>query len=141
MKRLKTLEADLQNLSIVADEPSSFRIRKSDCPITAYLWQFEPGLSFIGAPRGRAGAKVRLSLRRDHHTPVVFMAEVVSMAPIIAVFHATHIGKTEDRSRNRRLRRKRPSLAAVIRGCGLRSAVRGQVAATHNAVPRIAESH
>jgi hypothetical protein len=31
------------------------------------------------------------------------MTDVVAMAPIIAVFNATHIGETEDRSRSRGL--------------------------------------
>src|SRR5271156_2691701 len=91
--RLVTLEADLQNLAVVADEPSGFRIRKSDRPVTAHLWQFEPGLSFVGSPSGRAGVEVRLGLGRDHNGPVVSVAEVVLMVPIIVVFKATHIGE------------------------------------------------
>ena len=81
--RLRPLEADLQNLAIVADEPSGFRIRKSHCPITAHLRQREPGLSFIGTPSGCAGVEVRLSLGRDYDGPVLIMAGVVLIAPII----------------------------------------------------------
>src|SRR5580698_1985335 len=128
--RLRQLEADLQNLAVVADEPSGFRIRKSDRPVTAHLRQFKPGSSFIGSPGGCAGVEVRLSLGRDHDGPVVFMAEVVLISPIIVVLKATHIGETEDRSWNGRLVGKRPCLAAIIRGCGLGGAVRSQVAAT-----------
>ena len=80
-KRLRTLEGDLQNLAIVADEPSGFRISKSDRPITAHLWQFEPGLSFIGSPSGCAGGEVRLSFVRDYDGPIVFMAEAILMGP------------------------------------------------------------
>src|SRR4051794_18610445 len=97
----RTLEADLQDLAIVADEPSGFRICKRDRPVTTRLRQFEPGLSFIGSPSGCAGGEVRLSFGRDHDGPTVFMAEAVVIAPIImaeavviapiiVVFAATH---------------------------------------------------
>ena len=82
-RRLRTLEADLQNLAVVADEPSGFRIRKSDRPITAHLREFEPGLSFIGTPSGCAGVEVRLSLGRDYDGPVLVMGGVFLIAPII----------------------------------------------------------
>jgi len=72
-----TLEADLQDLAVVADEPSCFWIRKGDRPIAAHLRQLEPGLSFIGSPGGCAGSEVWLSLGRDHDGPLVFMAEAV----------------------------------------------------------------
>ena len=139
--RLSALEANFENLSVVAHEPSGFRIRKSDRPVTADLRQFEPGLSFIGSPSGRAGFEVRLSLGSNHHGSVVFMAEFVLIAPIIVVFKAAHIGEAEDRSRNRRLGGKRPCLAAIIRGRGLGIAVARQVATTHNAMPGIAKRH
>src|ERR1700722_12752947 len=85
------LEADLQNLPVVADEPSGFRTRKSDSPVTAHLRQFEPGVSFIGSPGGRAGGEVRRSFRRDHNGPIVFMAEAVSFAPGIVVLESARI--------------------------------------------------
>src|SRR6478672_9705882 len=109
-----TLEADLQDLAVVADEPSRFRIRKSDRPVAAHLRQIEPGLSFIGSPGGCAGSEVWLSLGRDHDGPLVLMAEAVPVIPIIAVFAATHIGETEDRSWNGRLLGERPGLAAIV---------------------------
>jgi hypothetical protein len=137
----KVLEANLQNLAVVADEPSGCGIRKSDRPITAHLRQFDPGLPFIRTPGGSAGGEVRLSLCRDHNTAVVFMAEVVSMPPIIAVFSAAHIRQTEDRSWNRRLGRKLPALPAIIRGGHLGSAVVGQVAAAHDPMPGIAKRY
>jgi hypothetical protein len=64
------------------------------------LRQFEPGLSFIGSPSGRAGAEVRLSFGSNHDGPVVFMTEVALMAPIVVALESTSIGETEDRSWN-----------------------------------------
>src|SRR3984957_13393744 len=141
VKEPRALEANLQNLAVVADEPSRPRIRKSDRPVTAHVRQLKPGLSFVWTPGGCAGGEVRLSLRRDHDGAVVFVAGVVSIPPIIVVFNTTHIGETEDCSWNRGLGRKRPLLSAITRSCRLRSAVVGQVAATHNAVPWIAERY
>src|ERR1700744_2626607 len=98
-------------------------------------------MSLIGSPSGCAGGEVGLSFGGDHDGPIVFMAETVSAAPRIVVFEPARIGETEDRSRSGRLVGKRSCLAAVIRGCGLGRAVRGQVAATHDAMPGIAERH
>jgi len=47
---LAVLEADLQDLTAIAHEPSSFRCRKSDCPVASHSWQSGPGASFIGSP-------------------------------------------------------------------------------------------
>src|SRR5271170_2968666 len=101
--RLVTLEADLQNLAVVADEPSGFRIRKGDRPVTAHLWQYEPGLSFVGSPGGRTGVGVRLGLGRDDEGSIMLVAEVVLIVPIFVVFKSAHIGETEDRPWNGRL--------------------------------------
>ena len=141
VKEIRALEANLQNLAVVADEPSGFRVRKTDRPITAHVRQCEPGLSFVWTPCGCAGAEVRQSFSGDHHTAVMFVGEVVSMAPIILVFRATRIGETEDRSCNGRFGGEGPTLTAIMRGCRLGSTVRGQVATTDNAMPGIAESH
>src|SRR6266568_1543629 len=79
------IEADLQNLAVIADEPSGFRICKSDCPVTAHLRQLEPRLPFIGRPRRRAGTKIRLSLGRDHDGLVVVMVEMIFPIPIVPI--------------------------------------------------------
>src|SRR6202030_2493467 len=44
------LEADLQDLTSIAHEPSSFWCRKSDRPVAAHSGKSKPGLSFIGSP-------------------------------------------------------------------------------------------
>src|SRR5207247_9460023 len=44
------LEADLQDLTPIAHEPSSFRSRKSDRPKAADSGQLEPSVSLIGSP-------------------------------------------------------------------------------------------
>jgi addiction module HigA family antidote len=48
------LETDLQNLSVVADEPSGFWVRESDGPVSAHGGQPIPGLALIGSPGGRS---------------------------------------------------------------------------------------
>ena len=140
-KQTSALEANFENLSVVAHEPSGFRIRKSDRPVTADLRQFEPGLSFIRSPSGCARFEVRLSLAVTTTVRSYSWPNSSLIAPIIVVFQAAHIGEAEDRSRNRRLGGKRPCLAAIIRGGGLGIAVARQVAATHNAMPGIAKRY
>src|SRR5437899_8175390 len=44
------LEADLQDLTSIAHEPSSFRSRKSHRPEAAHSGQREPSVSLIGSP-------------------------------------------------------------------------------------------
>jgi hypothetical protein len=48
--RRTMLEADLQNLTSVAHEPSSLWIRKSDGPEAAHAKQVEPSAAFIWSP-------------------------------------------------------------------------------------------
>ena len=43
------LEANLQDLAVIAHEPSSMRIRKSDGPEAAHFRQHDPSLAFIAA--------------------------------------------------------------------------------------------
>lgn len=48
--RRTMLEADLQDLTSIAHEPSSFWIRKSDRPEAAHSRQVEPSAAFIRSP-------------------------------------------------------------------------------------------
>jgi len=44
------LEADLQDLTVITHEPSSFGIREGDGPETAHSGKREPRKAFIGRP-------------------------------------------------------------------------------------------
>src|SRR5579862_4257338 len=137
------LEADLQNLTVIADKPSCLRIRKTDRPVTAHLRKGEPRLSFVGSPSRRTGAEIRLSLGRYYDGPIVFMARMVFPIPVVRVvslFKATGIGETEDRSWSGRLIRKLPCLAAIVGTCCLGTAVGRQITTAHDPVAGIPEA-
>src|SRR6266550_2555101 len=64
----RSLEADLQNATIRAHQPSGFGTGKSYRPVAADTGQREPSVSLIGSP-SRASV-----IGRDHHS----VAEIVS---------------------------------------------------------------
>ena len=48
------LEADLQDLAVVADEPTIMRVCKSDGPIATHVGHHVPRAAFVGSPGRRS---------------------------------------------------------------------------------------
>jgi len=96
-----TLEADLQYLTVIPDEPSGVGIGKSDGPIAAHLRQSEPGAAFVGSPSGFAGGEIRLGLRGDDDRMVAVVAK--AKAFVVALPHAADISEAENGSLHGRL--------------------------------------
>src|SRR5438552_17529526 len=108
--RQTALEADLQNLTSIAHEPSSFRSRKSDSPKAAHSGQCEPSVPFIRGPGCCSCVEVWRRLGGDNNGMVV----VVVCFFKIVMADAVHEAQAENGSRHRRLVGKSPGAAAVI---------------------------
>src|SRR4051794_11077503 len=108
-------EADLQDLTSIAHEPSSLGIRKSDSPVAAHFGQLEPSATFVGSPGRSSGGEVRPRLGSNHNGTVVgmgvFLVGFFILMVVMAI--AADIGETENGSINGRLFRKSPRLAAI----------------------------
>src|SRR5580700_8718626 len=131
------VETNLQDLAVIAHEPSRFRIRKTHRPEPAHSGQFEPGASLIGSPGRRSGAEIRLGLRGNYNGMVVFLVSLVVLVAYLVI--ATDVRQAENCSLHRRLVRKSPSLPAVIRRRRFSRGVRRQIAATQNSVLGVAK--
>src|ERR1700693_3651104 len=109
------VETNLQDLAVIAHEPSRFRIRKTHRPEPAHSGQFVPRASLIGSPGRRSGAEIRLRLRGNDNGMVVFLVSLVVKFLVAFLAIATDVRQAENCSLHRRLVRKGASFAAVIR--------------------------
>jgi len=143
------LEADFQDLAVIAYEPAGFRTCERDGPIAASSWNLEPGAAFVGSPGCGSGTEIRLGFGGDHDgvvevviKPFVLIAAIATiMAMPIAELIAADVSEAKNRSLHGRLVRKSPGFAAILRRCCRSGSVRGQITAAENAVPRVAEGH
>src|SRR6202008_2796742 len=104
------LEADLQNLAVVTDEPAIMWVRKTDGPEAADIWQQIPSAALIGSPRSFSGCEVWFGLGGNYHCVVVFVTALVPTEAYpskLIVTVAADVGETENRSLHGRLVRKR----------------------------------
>src|SRR5256714_5954022 len=94
MPRRSAVEADLQNVAVVAiHQPSCFGAGKGYGPKAAHTGQGKPGLPFIGGP-GCASI-----IGGNHHRALeLLLLEIV----------ATHIAEAKDCACNRRTARQTP---------------------------------
>src|SRR5438552_17323894 len=104
------LEADLQDLTSIAHEPSSFRSCESHRPEAAHVGQCEPSVSLIGSPGRCSCIEVRRRMGGDHNGMVVI---AVSFFKIVMA-NAMHEAQAENGSWHGRLVRKSPSSSAVV---------------------------
>ena len=116
------LEANLQNGTSRAHQPSSFWTRKGYRPVSGHTGQREPGVSLIRSP-GRSSR-----IGRNHHSAaavVSFLSSSLSLSLsflIAAVADRPHITQAENRSGYWRMIGELPGLAAVVGG-GRRSVI------------------
>ena len=134
-KRSRNLEADLCDLTVIADEPPGVRIGECNSPESVGAIHPEPRLAFVGSPRYRSRRKVRCSFRCDYNRPI----ERGIRGFRSAKGHALRIRQSEDGSPQRRLVCKRPGVSAILSGCRLDTIVHREVSATDDSVRCIAE--
>ena len=74
-KAVAGLEADFEDLAVVADEPAGVGVGEGDGPVAADTGELVPGVALVGAPRGGAGGEVGQGLGGDDDGSVVDVAE------------------------------------------------------------------